>query len=109
MSGIRVRVGQPDLHVNVGQQDAIKVLASNTAVTSGIATLALVAEFANTSNSVIGGIASVTQLSVSGISSLTQLYVSNVSTFVGMTTFAGDVYFSGNIVGNLTTIDGGSF
>jgi hypothetical protein len=98
MGDIRVRVGQPDLHVNVGQQDAIKVLASNTAVTSGIATFALAADFANISNSVIGGIASVTSLSVSG-----------VSTFVGVTTFIGDVYFSGNITGNLTSIDGGRF
>ena len=47
MADIRVRVGQPDLHVNVGQQDAIKVLASNTAVTSGIATFAFAADFAN--------------------------------------------------------------
>ena len=95
MADIRVRVGQPDLHVNVGQQDAIKVLASNTAVTSGIATFAFAADFAN---SVIGG-----------ISSVTQLYVSGISTFVGITTFNNDVYFSGNIIGNLTTIDGGSY
>ena len=98
MADIRVRVGQPDLHVNVGQQDAIKVLASNTAVIGGISTFAITAGFANTSTSVIGGIASVTYLNVSG-----------VSTFVGLTTFAGDVYFSGNITGNLTTIDGGRF
>ena len=89
MADIRVRVGQPDLHVNVGQQDAIKVLASNTAVTSGIATFAFAADFAN---SVIGGIASVTSLNVSGISS-----------------FSGNVYFNGNIIGNLTTIDGGRY
>lgn len=89
MADIRVRVGQPDLHVNVGQQDAIKVLASNTAVTSGIATFAFAADFAN---SVIGGIASVTSLNVSGVS-----------------TFAGNVYFTGNIIGNLTTIDGGRY
>jgi hypothetical protein len=92
MADIRVRVGQPDLHVNVGQQDAIKVLASNTAVTSGIATFAFAADFANRSNSVIGGIASVTSLNVSGVS-----------------TFAGNVYFTGNIIGNLTTIDGGRY
>lgn len=98
MADIRVRVGQPDLHVNVGQQNAIKVLASNTAVTSGISTFALVADFANVSKSVIGGIASVTNLNVSG-----------VTTFVGLTTFLGDVYFTGNIVGNLTSIDGGRF
>ena len=44
MGDIRVRVGQPDLRVNVGQKDAIKVIASNTAVTSGIATFALKAD-----------------------------------------------------------------
>jgi hypothetical protein len=98
MADIRVRVGQPDLHVNVGQQDAIKVLASNTAVIGGISTFATAAGVANTSNSVIGGIASVTHLNVSGL-----------STFVGLTTFIGDVYFGGNITGNLTSIDGGRF
>jgi hypothetical protein len=104
MADIRVRVGQPDLHVNVGQQDAIKVLASSTAVTSGISTFAVEAGIANTalyaynsafaalSLSVNGGTASVTQLDVSGISS-----------------FSGEVYFNGNIIGNLSSIDGGLF
>ena len=101
MADIRVRVGQPDLHVNVGQQDAIKVLASNTsgistfAVTAGIANTALYAynsAFAALSLSVNGGTASVTQLDVSGISS-----------------FSGEVYFNGNIIGNLSSIDGGLF
>ena len=95
MADIRVRVGQPDLHVNVGQQGAIKVLASNTAVVGGISTYALKADIAT---SVIGGIASVSQL-----------YVSGISTFVGITTFMGNVYFNGNIIGNLTSIDGGSY
>lgn len=113
MADIRVRVGQPDLHVNVGQQDAIKVLASNSAVVGGIATFATKAGVADTaiyayfasnastatlSASVVGGIASVTQLDVTG-----------KSTFVGITTFNNDVYFSGNITGTLTTIDGGRF
>ena len=99
-----------DIRVRVGQQDSIKVLASNTAIVGGIATSALKADFAT-----IAGIATFATKSgiatsvIGGISSVTQLYVSGISTFVGVTTFTGDVYFSGNIIGNLTTIDGGSY
>jgi hypothetical protein len=110
MADIRVRVGQPDLHVNVGQQGAIKVLASNTALVGGISTYALKTDFAT-----IAGIATFATKSgiatsvIGGIASVSHLYVSGISTFVGITTFTGDVYFSGNIIGNLTSIDGGSF
>ena len=107
MADIRVRVGQPDLHVNVGQQDAIKVLASNTAVVGGAATFADIADYANTAGSAsyadVSGL-SVSSQSVTGvIASVTQLYVSGISSF------SGNVYFNGNIIGNLTSIDGGSY
>jgi hypothetical protein len=65
----------PDIRVRVGQQNAVKVVSS----ISG-SSVVKVAE------SVIGGIASVTQLSVSG-----------VSTFVGVATFNNDVYIDGDL------------
>ena len=65
----------PDIRVRVGQQNAVKVVSS----ISG-SSVVKVAE------NVIGGIASVTQLSVSG-----------VSTFVGVATFKNDVYIDGDL------------
>ena len=65
-----------NIKVRVGQQNSIKVVSS----LSGSRT-------ASTSENVIGGIASVTQLDVSGI-----------STFGGVSTFEDDVYFNGNII-----------
>jgi hypothetical protein len=87
MSDIRVKVGQDNLKVRVGQQNTVKVV-------SGISGL-----LPNVENSfnVIGGIASVTQLYVSGITSLTELYVSGISTFVGIATFSNDVYIGGDL------------
>lgn len=65
-----------DIKVRVGQQNAIKVVSS----ISG----------SNNATNVIGGIASVTQLSVSGISS-----------------FSGDVYINGNLI--ISEINGGTY
>jgi hypothetical protein len=72
-----------DIRVRVGQQNSIKILSS---VSGGSA----FSQNSDNSVNVIGGIASVTQLSVSGISS-----------FVGLATFTSDVYIGGNLyVGN---------
>ncbi len=76
MSNIRVISDQQNVKVRVGQQNAVKVTAS----ISGSNT------FSETSQNVIGGIASVTQLSVSGTSS-----------FSGISTFFSDVTINGNL------------
>jgi hypothetical protein len=68
-----------DIRVRVGQQNSVKVISS-------LAGGSIFAENANNSINVIGGIASVTQLSVSG-----------VSTFVGLATFSNDVYIGGDL------------
>lgn len=65
----------PDIKVRVGQQNAVKVISS----ISG-------SSVAATAENVIGGIASVSQLSVSGI-----------STFEGISTFKSNVYIDGNL------------
>ena len=75
-----------DIKVRVGQQNAVKVIASNAAASNTT----------NTSINVIGGIASVTSLSVSGI-----------STIIGISTFQNNVFVDGTLVAGL--IDGGSF
>ena len=77
-----------DIKVRVGQQNAVKVISSVSGVAGGKAVTAI---------NVLGGIASVTELSVSGISSLTQLNVSGISTFTGIATFIGDVYIGGDL------------
>jgi len=66
-----------DIKVRVGQQNAIKVVSSVSGSPGGNAINA---------ENVIGGIASVTQISVSG-----------VSTFVGLATFQNDVYIGGDL------------
>lgn len=71
-----------DIKVRVGQQNTVKILSS---ITGGSA----FAENARNAENVIGGIASVTQLSVSG-----------VSTFVGVSTFNNDVYIGGDLYVN---------
>ena len=65
-----------NIKVRVGQQNSIRVVSSLSGSTT-----------ASTSQNVIGGIASVTQLDVSGI-----------STFAGVATFEDDVYFNGSII-----------
>lgn len=75
-----------DIKVRVGQQNAVKVIASNAGPSNVI----------NTSFNVIGGIASVTSLNVTGI-----------STVVGISTFQNNVFIDGALVAGL--IDGGSF
>jgi hypothetical protein len=76
MSDIKVKVGQDNLKVRIGQQNAVKVV-------SGVSGL-----LPNVENSfnVVGGIASITQL-----------YVSGISTFVGVATFTNDVYIGGDL------------
>lgn len=66
-----------DIKVRVGQQNAIKVISSVSGSAGGRS---------ETAKNVIGGIASVTQLSVSG-----------VSTFTGVSTFVGNVYIGGDL------------
>lgn len=65
-----------DIKVRVGQQNAVKVVSSISGRTDA--------------TNVIGGIASVTQLTVSGISSL-----------------GGDVYINGNLF--ISEINGGTY
>tara|TARA_B100001250_G_scaffold48402_2_gene37841 strand:+ start:9991 stop:11199 length:1209 start_codon:yes stop_codon:yes gene_type:complete len=84
----------PDIKVRVGQQNTVKVLAS---AYGGSLT-------AETATNVIGGIASVSQLSNTGVSTLGgpilaggDLRVAGVSTFVGVSTFGGDVYIEGDL------------
>ena len=84
----------PDIKVRVGQQNTVKVLAS---AYGGSLT-------AETARNVVGGIASVTQLSNTGVSTLggpvlagSDLRVAGVSTFVGVSTFGGDVYIEGDL------------
>ena len=84
----------PDIKVRVGQQNTVKVLAS---AYGGSLT-------AETATNVVGGIASVTQLSNTGVSTLggpviagSDLRVAGVSTFVGVSTFGGDVYIEGDL------------
>ena len=69
-----------DIKVRVGQQNAVKVIASNVGPSNII----------ETSFNVIGGIGSVTTLNVSGIA-----------------TFQNNVFIDGTLVAGL--IDGGSF
>ena len=84
----------PDIKVRVGQQNTVKVLAS---AYGGSLT-------AQNATNVIGGIASVSQLSNTGVSTLggpviagSDLRVAGVSTFVGLSTFGGDVYIGGDL------------
>lgn len=66
-----------DIKVRVGQQNTVKVISSVSGSAGGQAVIA---------ENVVGGIASVRQLSVSGI-----------STFVGVATFKNDVYIDGDL------------
>lgn len=79
-----------DIRVRVGQQNTVKVISS---ISGGTA----FSENANNAINVIGGIASVTQLSVSGF-----------STFVGVTTFKNDVYIGGSLNLDRFTIKNGN-
>lgn len=80
MPNIKVNVDGPTTKVRVGQQNAVKVISSVSGSAGGSAVNSTTAE------NVIGGIASVTQLSVSGL-----------STFVGVATFQNDVYIGGDL------------
>ena len=75
-----------DIKVRVGQKNTVKVVSSLSGSAGGQAV---------TAQNVIGGIASVTQLSVSG-----------VSTFIGNASFANDVTIGGNLTltGNVPSL-----
>ena len=78
MSDIKViALKSADIKARVGQQNSVKIISSTSGAAGGKAVIA---------ENVIGGIASVTQLSVSGI-----------STFVGLSTFKNDVYIDGDL------------
>ena len=79
----------PDIKVRVGQQNAVKVVASAFGGS-------LTAERAQYATNVTGGIASVTALDVVGITTLSgSLYVAGITTLAangGITTTGGDFY-----------------
>lgn len=79
-----------NIKVRVGQQNAIRVTSS---ISGGTA----FADNSTNSINVIGGIASVTQLSVSG-----------VSTFSGISTFKDDVYIDANLILDTFTANSGN-
>ena len=117
--------------VRVGQENAIKVSSTQTGIASAVS-----ADTATTAINVIGGKASVTQLTVSGLSTFTgivttvsDLYVggdlyltddlvldgisgnsldiSGISTFAGITTVTGDTLFTKQLsVSGLSTYIG---
>jgi len=84
----------PDIKVRVGQQSAVKVVASAFGGS-------LTAENAQNAVNVIGGIASVTQIYNSGITTLGgNLFVAGISTLAangGITTTGGDFYVGGDL------------
>lgn len=87
-----------DIKVRIGQENAIKVISS-------------ISGSSNATN-VIGGIASVTQLTVTGPSSLNQLTVSGITTLsqvsvTGISSFNGDVYITGTLF--IPEINGGTY
>ena len=90
----------PDIKVRIGQQNAVKVVASSFGGS-------LTAENAVNATNVLGGIASVTQLINSGVSTLTgpvklgsHLDVAGISTFTGIGTFVNDLYVGGDLYVN---------
>ena len=87
----------PDIKVRIGQQNAVKVVASSFGGS-------LTAENAVNATNVLGGIASVTQLINSGVTTLTgpaklasSLYVSGISTLSGIVTTQSDLYVGGDL------------
>ena len=87
-----------DIKVRVGQQNTVKVLAS---AYGGSLT-------AETARNVVGGIASVTQLSVSGVSTLTgPVGLGSDLNIAGISTFSGDITLATNkrlYVGTANTV-----
>ena len=87
----------PDIKVRVGQQNAVKVVASAFGGS-------LTAENAVNATNVKGGIASVTSIINSGITTLSgpvglssDLKVTGLSTFVGVVTTSNDLYVGGDL------------
>lgn len=79
-----------DIKIRVGQNNAVKVISSVSGATRSVS-----------ADNVIGGIASVSQLTVTGF-----------STFVGVSTFKDDVYIDGDLYINANMfgiIDGGEY
>jgi len=87
----------PDIKVRVGQQNAVKVVASAFGGS-------LTAENAVNATNVRGGIASVTSIINSGITTLSgpvglgsDLKVTGISTFTGIVTTSSDLYVGGDL------------
>ena len=87
----------PDIKVRIGQQNAVKVVASSFGGS-------LTAENAVNATNVLGGIASVTQIINSGVTTLTgpvrlgsTLNVSGISTLSGIVTTGSDLYVGGDL------------
>lgn len=93
-----------DIKVRVGQQNSVKIISS---ISGG-------SVFANDAYNLIGGVANASQLYVSGVSTfvgvstfqgesyfsnltLENINVSGVSTFVGVSTFNNDLYVGGDL------------
>jgi len=85
---VRVSTTTSNVSVRVGQENAVKVLSSSSSGSE-------YAINAGTSSNVIGGIASVTQLSVSGITTLSSLTVNDLTTLNSI-----------NVEGDLTVSNG---
>lgn len=86
MADIRARTSTTNFTARVGQQNAIKVVSANTSST--------------TTSNVIGGIASVSQLTVSGISTFTGNINANDAVFSGNVTIGGTLTYE-----DVTNID----
>ena len=87
-----------DIKVRVGQQNAIKIISSNSGSGSIV-------------SDVIGGIASVTSLKVSGISTLGSVKIDSgiVTSISGVVTYYGDARYLTNVtadtIGTLNSIN----
>ena len=93
----------PDIKVRVGQQNAVKVVASAFGGS-------LTAENAQFAVNVVGGIASVTQLNVNGISTFGgSVHIAGITTLAasgGITTTGGDLFIGGSLSTNDLSVAG---
>jgi len=93
----------PDIKVRVGQQNAVKVVASAFGGS-------LTAENAQFAVNVVGGIASVTQLNVNGISTFGgSVHIAGITTLAasgGITTTGGDLFIGGSLNTNDLSVAG---
>ena len=93
----------PDIKVRVGQQNAVKVVASAFGGS-------LTAENAQFAVNVVGGIASVTQLNVTGVSTFGgSVHIAGITTLAssgGITTTGGDLFIGGSLNTNDLSVAG---